>query len=411
MSLMLLLIITGILFGGILIILLSKAVRLPKVLLLLLFGLVLQNIALPGGGRVTVPQDFTTNLAIFGLAIIIFQGASKFKFRDFIENYLKIIKLIVIFMLLNSIFVGAISYFAIGTSVLLALLVGVLTTATAAEITISMFENPDSKIAKLLNIESIINSPLIVIIPAIIIQGLMHAVSFNALEHVQPFLQQIITGIGAGVFFGFLIPLILSSKQLKENANLSELMIIVGALFSYLVAEALGGNGVLSVTVTALMYGNIGSKDRLGLEQFPEVLSEAFQILIFVILGLIMELPFDGAFWIVVGIIYLGHTAARLLAVQLSFPSIKWAEKIFLTLMVPKGVILAIVVLSFFALPIPNIRNTLTYVTAIILVSIIISSVTSVFYNIYSRRVKEEEDLLHEVENLNSAESDSLVDT
>ena len=107
-----------------------------------------------------------------------------------------------------------------------------------AAVILSILKETKHKIIELLKIESIINTPITVLLPFIMldfIQSVDVQVSLQTLStQIVPFLQQIVTGIGAGLLVGLII-FKLMRKAYSERY--SPIAIIVAALLTYLLAE------------------------------------------------------------------------------------------------------------------------------------------------------------------------------
>ncbi len=366
---------------GILCTILADLLRVPKVLLLILAGIALQYLTLDGSQLLDFPIDFVTNIAVFTLAIIIFEGSSQFKFKDFDSLTGKVLQLFFLFLLFNLILLGTFAYFITEIrSIPLSILFTVLMTATAAEIVLSLIKvGSNNKVAKILQIESLINDPFIVLIPFIIISTLTSKESFYLIKQVGPFLNQLITGLGAGLFVGLIVPRIYSSRFIEKFKHISQLSLIIVAVGTYVLAENLGGNGALAATVAGLMFGNFGI--NLDILSFSSIFSEALQIIIFILTGLVIVVPLNSKFIASVLTLYFLHCVARFAAVKITFKDFSIREEVFATLVTPKGVMVAVLVLALSTLNIPGLGVVLNYTLAILLLSIIVSTIAVKSYH------------------------------
>ncbi len=369
-----------VLLVGVVCAILANILRIPKILFLLFAGIALQYLKLPGQKTLEFPIEFLTIIAVFTLAIVVFEGGSQFKFHDFDQLTTKVLKLFFLSLLFNVIVVAPFAYFITGVrSLPLSILFAVLIAATAAEIVLVLIKNGTSKAAKVLQIESLLNDPFVVLIPFIIISFLTSKQTFYLIEQVGPFLNQIITGLGAGLLIGLIVPKIYSERFIDRFKHIAELSLIVVAVGTYVLAENLGGNGALAVTVAALMFGNFGV--NLNILNFSSIFSEALQILIFVLTGLVIKIPFNGYFIFTVFVLYIVYSLARFAASMITFKDFTFKEQIFTTLVAPKGVMVAVLVLALSTLAIPGLDVILNYTLAMLLLSIIISTIAIKFYH------------------------------
>ena len=152
---------------------------------------------------------------------------------------------------------------------------------TSPDVVLSMLKNEKHKIVEFLRIESIINTPLTVLMPFILLDlyntlNLQEVIFSKLLEQLKPFITQFVVGIGAGVLIGLII-----SKVMKKaySETLSPLALVTAALLTYILAENLGGNGVLAVTVMGLLFGNFYVKQKEQLYSFSTIFENSLLIL------------------------------------------------------------------------------------------------------------------------------------
>ena len=84
-----------------------------------------------------------------------------------------------------------------------------------------------------------------------------------------PFLKDFILRFVAGIGAGFLVGIIIFKVMKKAYSEiLSPLAVITAALLTYILAENLGGNGVLAITTMGLFFGNVYVKQKIQLMEF-----------------------------------------------------------------------------------------------------------------------------------------------
>ena len=367
------------LFGIICTIIASK-MKIPNVLLLLILGIGLSQISYNGEKIISFPPTFLTAISILALVMIIFDSCSRFKLKEFDDLSIKTLKMVGVNLTLNLIILTFFMYqiFKI-KNLFIAAVFAAMMSGTAAETVLTIFQGNKSRVLEFLEIESILNTPLMVLIPFMIIDlmssvGTQMAVS-KFIEQIAPFIQQIITGIGAGVLVGIIV---FKFMRKHYSENLSPVAMITAALLAYVMAERLGGNGVLAVTTLGLFFGNIYIKEKWKLHQFSGMLANSLEILVFVLVGLLIILPQSYVFFVRSLVLFLVFLLVRYLSVLIVTRKEEFTikEKVFITLNAPKGIALATIAFTLTTFDIAGISTILEVTLAFLLYSILLSTVT-----------------------------------
>lgn len=141
-------------------------------------------------------------------------------------------------------------------------------------ITLTTIGKTKTRITDILEIESIINTPLTLIIAILLIRFMVEGKSGTFSEHIILFLQQIFVPIGVGISLGFIIVMILKNNYFEE---ISHLMIITSAVISYVLSEIMQGSGVLAVTTFGLVFGNYKFRHKLEFEKFASIFAKHYK--------------------------------------------------------------------------------------------------------------------------------------
>ncbi len=371
--------ITVILLFGLLCTIISRKIRIPNVLLLLLIGIILNKVTYRGEALATFSPLFLTSIAIIALVMIVFDSAARFKFKEFDTLSLQALKLTIIFMFFNLIFLTVSAFFIIGFPlslyyIFIAMIFAATMTGTDAGTVLSILKSGKSKLLDFLEVESILNTPFTVIIPFIIIgiiQGSDVEFSEFTIQAIS-LLRQIIVGVGAGVMIGIVIFKIMRKYYSEE---LSPLAIIVSALLTYILAENLGGNGVLAVTALGLIFGSIYIKQKPRLLDFSLIFSTSLEIFVFIIIGFVVAFPFTFDFFLRSIFLFIVYMLIRFLAVQATlFRQHTAKERLFMTLIMPKGITVAVIVFSLSIYDLAGLDQVLNYMLIFLLYSIIVAS-------------------------------------
>ncbi len=341
-----------ILLFGILCTIVAKRLKVPYMLLLIICGMALGSLIYNGEPLITFPPIFTNSIGVLALVLVVFDASSRFKWKEFDTLTLQATKITIAFLLFNILFLTIMTTIMFRIeNIYLALIFSSLMAGTSADVVLSIFMNKSNKVTNLLEVESIVNTPFTVLLPFIILtimQRIMveNMVLTDFLRQILGILQQIVTGIGAGVLMGIVIFKIMRKYY---SQRLSPLILITSTLLTYILAEQLSGSGVLAVTILGLFFGNFYVKQKQVLFEFSSIFGNSLMILVFVLVGLQIRLPFHDLGFFIASLILFGiYIAIRSMAVYVSTmkSDLTPKEKIFITLNSPKGIAVAVIVFS-----------------------------------------------------------------
>ena len=387
-----------ILLLGIICTIISNKIKIPNILLLIIVGMILSKFSYNGQVLIAFPSAFLTSIGILALVMIIFDSASRFKLREFDILSTKAVKLTFIFLALNLIFLTFFTIIVLDLkftlySVLIGALFSALMSGTDPAAVLAMFGKTKIKLFEFLEVESLLNTPLVVLLPFIIID-LMNKIKLGGiiggdiLNQLFPFagdlLLRLIAGIGAGVLVGLIIFKIMK-KEYSEK--LSPLALIAAALLTYILAEGLGGNGVLAVTTMGLFFGNVYIKQKPQLMEFSSLFANSLEILVFVLVGFIISVPLTSKFLITSFVLFVISLFIRHMAILIVFRQSPYtlSEKVFMSLNVQKGIAVAVVAFTLTILNIPAIDLVLNMILMFMLYSIILSTIMVRFSRYFVR--------------------------
>jgi NhaP-type Na+/H+ or K+/H+ antiporter len=274
----------------------------------------------------------------------------------------------------------------LGIPIVLALLFVTITLGTSPDIVLSVLQETKNKVIAILKLESVFNTPLNVLLPFVIIDFTQGQSQLSGVvELIVPFLTKFVVGIGAGIFVGVILFKIM---QKQYSPLYSPLAVIIASLLAYVLAENLHGNGVLAVITLGIFFGNVTVKEKVEVLSVESVMTKAFFIFVFILLGLTIKIPLTAEFFIRSLLLFAAYLIIRYIAVVISFKKekLKPREMLFITLNAPKGISTAAVVflLAIYNTPgtiyyIPGISIVLDVTLAFILYSIILSTVVCSF--------------------------------
>lgn len=366
---------------GLLLSVFASRIRLPDVLLLILLGLVLNftgayDVSSLAGSHILAA------FSIFALIMIVFDSTSEFKLKEVNKLSPYAAKLALAFLVLCIIFIGLFTFLFLGfefnlKSILLCILFASIVCGTAPDVILSTLGNIKSKIINIIKFESIINTPLTVIIPLVVMDFYMGVLQFH--NFVFGFLAQIMTGVGTGMVVGFAGFSLMRKDVFKKIVPLLTIGIVVG---TYALAEYLKGNGILAITALGLIFGKWHIEKKVELRKFLDLFATFLKIIVFILLGLMIKVPLTFGFFVTSFGLFLIYLLVRFYSVKISFIAVglNFKEKLFMTLNIPKGIAVAVVAFILSTLQISALEPILSLVFAFIFYSIVLSSLVGWTY-------------------------------
>jgi len=363
---------------GLLSSLLAEKFKLPKILLLVIVGIFFGIIIRAENLAFGLPHEFISGISIFALILIIFESTAKIRFRELDVASIGALKLTGITILLNLLFFTPFILFILYNGntefIFMSILFAAILSGTSPDIVLSILGTCRRKIVEILKLESVINTPLTIIIPLLIV-NLMLGYKVEVISNfIASFIIQITSGIGAGVVVGLIV---FKAMRKAYSEIFSPIAIITAALVTYILAENIGGDGVLAVTTLGLFFGNLYIKQKISLLELESLFSGLLRILIFVIIGVLIELPFSLTFFIQILVLFIGYTIIRFVAITLFSKELPLKESIFMALCAAKGISVVVIALTIISMNINGFVNTVPYILGFILLSMIVSTIAA----------------------------------
>jgi cell volume regulation protein A len=230
----------------------------------------------------SVIPDFLRTLA---LVLIVFTGAFNLRFDELKKFSDVSVNLAFSLVILNTIVLGILAKIIFDLAWVPSLLLGAIISGTDASVVFTFEEQLKkfSNVLTVLKVESILNSPLSVLIPLLLLDVLEIApgeiLPLNV--YISQFFLMIVAGTGSGLVIGLILAKIVSS-MVKEY---SSLLIVSIAFLIFGLAESVGGSGMLAVAVAGFIIGNLGFKYKEKVSQFQSEFSDMLRISVFTLLG------------------------------------------------------------------------------------------------------------------------------
>lgn len=258
--------------------------RIPYTLLLVIVGL---GLAFVDVRLVSLSPELI--LSIF-LPPLLFEAAWNLKWSDLKQQWIPIC-LYAIFGVIVSILGIAIGlHYLASLSLTTALLIGASLSATDPVSVIALFRElgVDKRLSTVMEGESLFNDGM-----AVVAFGFLVTLAMGtATPTVPSILTEFSVVVGVGVAIGTLIGFSLSYLTQRFDLPLVEQSLtLVSAYATYLIAEDLGGSGVIAVVVVGLILGNFGSRigmnprTRIIVTEFWEFLAFFVNSIVFLLIG------------------------------------------------------------------------------------------------------------------------------
>lgn len=332
---------------------LSNKLRIPDVLPLLLAGWVLSFCG------ASVDPIILSIISSVALGLVIFDGFAHMNLNELDTFGWRALKL----MLVNAGFVVvAVTLLSVwqGMPLLQSLLLGAVLIGVSPGVVFALGNL--SRIVELVKLESVLGAPLTVILPFVVLSG------WNAWQAMQvpdvtsvglSFANLLVIGIGTGVVLG----LVLLKLLHKLGPRASYVCLLVAVVFAFVLAERLGGSGVLSVATLGVFIGASSFKQKVRLLASEGMLAKCVHVVVFVLLGMTLVLPSQSV-WVQAALIVAALFVLRFIV--FSFV-VKSHEAVVGALFGAKGLPTAAVV---FALAAQTSTNLISITTAVLVITV-----------------------------------------
>ncbi|MBT9314424.1 cation:proton antiporter [Leptothoe spongobia] len=258
--------------------------NIPYTLLLLLVGL---GLAVLNVRLVNLSPELI--LFIF-LPPLLFEAAWNIKWKNLKQDWVPIVlyAIIGVVICIGGLFWGLAN--VAGASLATALLVGASLSATDPVSVVALFRElgVNKRLTTLMEGESLFNDGVAVVAFNLLLGIALGIDQFDVSVTIAQFLVFTGIGVSVGALIGFGISFL---TQRFDLPLVEQSLTLVSAYGTYIVAEELGGSGVIAVVTTALILGNFGSRigmnprTRLVVSEFWEFLAFFVNSIVFLLIG------------------------------------------------------------------------------------------------------------------------------
>lgn len=318
--------------------------KLPSVLFLLLTGIAVSKFHL-ARQLILFPRAFVVGISVIALVMITYDVFSRIRLHQhdvYEQNAVQLTSLAVglcllfLGMLLISLKVADDPIFVMVASSLIA-------AVSAPFVTLHSV-----RVRSFMNSEACISSAIVLFLGAL----LLHFVAFSTatplttsiVYYMTVFSLQIMVGLGAGLLLGLVVFRIFRNL----SRRVSPLALLAIALGSYFFAEVLNGAGLFAVMTLALLYGSLTIKHKAELEEFSRTFSDAVEIILLLLLGLIVSFPLSSEFFALSLLVFAAYLVIRHFAVFVVLREHNFTakERCMVTSAAPKGIVVAVLAMG-----------------------------------------------------------------
>ena len=278
--------IVGLMLVAALVAIAVNRLRLPYSVALVLVGLAL------GVSGTFGAIDLTSELILLVfLPPLLFEGAINMDLDDLVLRWRQVATLAVIGTAISAAVIAALLVLVPGIPVELAVVFAVVLAATDPVSVLAIFKENGvvSGLRTLMEGESVFNDAIAIVAYLIAVEIAFGADPVTFRDVVSELGTEVVVGVGAGAAVGFIAHRLMATL----DDHLVEITLsLVTAYGAYLLADRLGGSGVIAVVASGLLIGNFGTRlamsasSRVTLTEFWEVLAFLANSALFLIIGL-----------------------------------------------------------------------------------------------------------------------------
>ena len=375
----------AIVFSGIFAQWLAWRIRIPSILLLLFFGLLIGPIL----GFVKPDElfgDLLFPLVSLAVGIILFEGGLGLRLRDLSGIRSVVRNLISIGALVTWVVGAAAAYFIVGLDLSLSLILGAILVVSGPTVILPLLRDirPEGNVGSVLRWEGILIDPVGATLALLVFDTVLQTNIRSATgEAVIDLLQIIIIGAALGWagarILSFLLTRYLIPDHLQNAFTLMTVIVVFG--ISNLLAPE---SGLLATTVMGMVLANQNAVSIKRIIEFKEDLGVLLTSSIFVLLAARLQIgDILGLGWPALAFLAVIILIARPLSVFLSTlrTPLQNKEKVFLAWMAPRGIVAAAVA-SIFAIELshlgyPNADKLVSLTFVVIIGTVVVYGLTA----------------------------------
>lgn len=305
--------------GAVLVSLFTRRIHIPLTVVLAVTGLIVSELGAELAiTRLIAGEGFESLVLNLFLPILIFEAALGLITREFMRNLVPIGALATVALAISAVLVGFSMSATIGIPVAVALLFGVIISATDPVAVVAVFREVgvSDRLLTLVEGESMLNDGVAIVLSQILLVAALGG-ALSATEAVVDFVGVFAGGTLIGGVIGMLAVLLFPLLSRLPAAALS----IAVAYGSYVLADAvLGFSGVMATVAAGILVGSMtesraNREVREMLHELWDALSFVANALLFLFIGLALDFSLIGENLAVIGVATVAVLVARPLGI------------------------------------------------------------------------------------------------
>lgn len=274
----------------------SHKLGIPTLLLFLFLGMIFGS---DGLGLHFYSVEQAQFIGIVALSIILFSGGMDTQIKQIKPVLAQGVLLSTFGVVFTTVFTGLFIFclfqldiipitLTLATSFLLAATMSSTDSASVFNLLRSQQMELKDNLRPMLELESGSNDPIAYMLTIALIQYIVDPETISGFGVFLRFLIQFIVGIGFGILSGFGMVKLLNTINLK-NTMLYPLLLLVLVFITSTATVYFNGNGYLAVYLAGIIFGNSKCKFRREINTFMDGFTWLFQIVMFLVLGLLVN--------------------------------------------------------------------------------------------------------------------------
>jgi NhaP-type Na+/H+ or K+/H+ antiporter len=360
-------------FISILVELIAKKIKINTPILLIPIGFMLDKIYVNNLQLFFLSPQIILSVIILVLVLSVFNNASIFSIFDMDTYSEHGFKLLLVILSLNLLLLTMILKLVLGVqSLLLCMFMALI--ISLAEMAQAGPSLKSGRVADFMKTESIVNTAIIIVLASIIMGFIMHPISISSYETFFTPFAEIVLGVGAGLLVGIIL---LGFMKTFHHPIISPLFLFGAAVFAYIIATKLSGNGIIAAAVFGMLFEKVELKQKSNLKLFFQRIYNLISPIIFLLLGTFVSFALIPELIMPVLILFFSSVLLRFFSVLLLFINehFNFKEVIFMSISSPKDVCFA--ALMIYALLSGIIPKNTTLIADAFIILLVFSNIVS----------------------------------
>ena len=218
---------------------------------------------------IKVNSTFNQVIILFGASYILFDGGASLRLNILRRVWITIVTLATVGVLVTATLTGIVAHYVLGLPPALALLLGTTIASTDPATLVPIFQQVHirARVAQTVISKSAFNDATGAIATFAVLEFVNGGVAFSLSWSLLGLFDQLIVGIIAGAFFGYVAALLIAHERWAFLADYAPVVTVAAMIGAYFGAADLKASGFTAVFVFGIVLGN---QDALGFKMAPD---------------------------------------------------------------------------------------------------------------------------------------------